>query len=595
MVAQTPLVSLDPESEELWSAAYRAGWVELNRAMRRGDPWSGKERNVAFLQVARDGAQAFVDAAPLLGLDGEDDGRSAARMDVDFDGDDDIVVSNRTAPRLRVFQNRLADGVPHLAIRVEGTDCNREAVGAVVYATPMTDTEAFEFVPGVSQRRTRTAGEGYLAQSSEWLRFAFGSQEDDRRARRIRVAVAWPGAGGVLEEFGTVRTGRAFVLKQGAGSARAFAAPAPCELAPAPVSEPDAATLKSRLILPWPRSIPSLSVRSKSGQVGSIFGRTLRGPRGTGKPAVLLAWDSRDPDALNALGDLRGLAKRAGELGISYLAIDIAPRGSVDTIDPLLTGDTRLMAAGWNGDVLGAVGETQSILEEVIGWRLDQTDPPDLPWSLLLDPNGRVYAMRRGPWVEGELERDMVLLNLEPDARVAAASAFGGRWLVPPGEVSLARFRERLASRGAVGAVRELDLARVKTNVSKSAVDIAVGKSLLAQKKTAEAVVAFERAILAEPDNALAHRALAYALHLEGRYREALDAWSKALDIDPSDNETVANRALAAVQAGELDIARKDLEELKSRGPEARRAMEAVATALKKSQSMQTRQKGDGR
>lgn len=600
MVAQTPYVSLDPKSDQAWSDAYRAGWIELNRAMRRGEPWSGSERNVAFLQVEHDGHRGFVDVAPLVGLDGADDGRSSARMDVDFDGDDDIVVSNRTAPRLRILQNRMADGVPHLAVRLEGTQegtiCNRDGIGAVVFATPVAQTKTFEFVPGVSQRRTRTAGAGYLAQSSEWLRFAFGpsggaSDDASGRAKRVRLAVAWPNAGGELEEFGVVRLGRAFVLRQGAGSARAFTTPTAVELAPKElVTVEQGIAEKIRVVLPTQTSTPSLTVRSKSGQIGSIFGRTLRGPRGTGKPAVLVVWDSRDPVAIDALGDVAGLAERAAELEISYIAIDVATRASDEELDPLVTGATRLAAAGWTGDVLAAEGETKVILEEVIGWRLDRTDPPALPWSLLLDPNGRLYAMRRGTWSAGELESDMALLGVDAADRVAAAFWYGGRWLDAPGEVDLAGLQGRLERRGATAAVRELDLARVRTTVSKSEVDIQLGRSLLAQGKTDEAIEAFENAIAVEPESALAHRALAYALHLSERYDDAVIAWGRALAIDPTDVQTIANRALAAVAAGDLETARGDLNDLEVRGAEANGPRQAVESAIKAAES-----KGGGR
>ena len=71
-----------------------------------------------------------------------------------------------------------ADGTPALAVRLIGTLSNREGVGAVAFATVVEpDTEPPEelFTVGKTQRRTRTIGSGYLAQSSAWLRFAFGS------------------------------------------------------------------------------------------------------------------------------------------------------------------------------------------------------------------------------------------------------------------------------------------------------------------------------------------------------------------------------------------------------------------------------------
>ena len=112
MVARTPL-PVAGQSGEMIEEAYVAGWADLNLRIRRGEPWSGNERNAAFVSV-RDRADrlGLVDAAPLLGLDDPGDGRAAARIDIDFDGDDDLVLSQRTAPRLRIMRNGLADGAP---------------------------------------------------------------------------------------------------------------------------------------------------------------------------------------------------------------------------------------------------------------------------------------------------------------------------------------------------------------------------------------------------------------------------------------------------------------------------------------------------
>ena len=46
---------------------YFEGWAALNESLRRGEPWSGGERNGAFLSSGR-GPLDFVDAGPVLGL-----------------------------------------------------------------------------------------------------------------------------------------------------------------------------------------------------------------------------------------------------------------------------------------------------------------------------------------------------------------------------------------------------------------------------------------------------------------------------------------------------------------------------------------------
>ncbi|MEM1448915.1 MAG: tetratricopeptide repeat protein [Planctomycetota bacterium] len=557
----------DPASDDDPLDRYLDGWARLNASMRRGESWSGGERNAAFLSSGppRPGAPFdLADVAPVLGLDHPDDGRSAARIDVDFDGDDDLVVSSRTGPRVRVLANRLADGAANIAVRLVGTESNREAAGAVVFATPVASEDSVpeEFIEGVTQRRSRTIGSGYLGQSSAWLRFAFGAYASGdlaARARSLRVhlVVRWPG--GDVEDFGVVRARRRYVLTQGTGAARESSTPpallhAPAALPDAP--EPDG---RRRVVLPATTSFPSLLTRSRGGRAARLFGITPRGPRGIGRPVVVIGWDSADPDAIEAIGDIPALVAEAEEAGVALVAMDLA---AVNTgpPDPLELGATRLAAAGWRGEVFGATASSAAILPELVGWRLDRTEPPPGPWSLVVEGDGRLAMIRTGAWREGDLAADVELLSSSEDRRASVSTPYPGLWANPPGIPEFTRFRSRLERRGLSDAVRELNLARVTTpSIASAEVQIRVGRALLGRGDLEGALARFDGALEAEPENVLAHRARAYTLHLLERYAEALAAWNEALRLDPDDTDTRGNRALAAVAAGELDVAREDL------------------------------------
>ena len=74
----------------------------------------------------------FVDLSHLSGLSLDDDGRALAVCDWDRDGDQDIWLRNRNAPRLRLMLN---DGASHhdsVSLRLEGVLCNLDAIGAKV-------------------------------------------------------------------------------------------------------------------------------------------------------------------------------------------------------------------------------------------------------------------------------------------------------------------------------------------------------------------------------------------------------------------------------------------------------------------------------
>ena len=95
--------------------------------MREGRSWSGHERNNCFANL---GQGSFADVSFVSGLDFADDGRAVAVVDWDGDGDLDLWLRNRTGPQLRLLRNDHPGTGHFLALRLEGTDSNRDAIGA---------------------------------------------------------------------------------------------------------------------------------------------------------------------------------------------------------------------------------------------------------------------------------------------------------------------------------------------------------------------------------------------------------------------------------------------------------------------------------
>jgi hypothetical protein len=97
-VSQSPATALVAPQE-----AYGEAFGRLAEKIRDGQSFSGRERNVVFLQTGRQ--DQFLPVAGLLGLDQPDDARGSATVDWDGDGDLDLLVTNRSAPRLRLLRN----------------------------------------------------------------------------------------------------------------------------------------------------------------------------------------------------------------------------------------------------------------------------------------------------------------------------------------------------------------------------------------------------------------------------------------------------------------------------------------------------------
>src|SRR4029453_17421488 len=88
------------------------------------------QRNV-FLR--NDGHGGYDEVSGTIGLDLDQDGRSFALLDVDGEGDPDLVVmAARQHPPPRVFRNDFETGSASIALRLAGTRSNRDAIGARV-------------------------------------------------------------------------------------------------------------------------------------------------------------------------------------------------------------------------------------------------------------------------------------------------------------------------------------------------------------------------------------------------------------------------------------------------------------------------------
>ncbi len=170
VVARSPLARVK-------GTPYDDAWRAINQLLIHGSIAS-RQRNV-FLR--NDGQGGFDEVSGAVGLDLDQDGRSFAVLDVEGDGDPDIVtMAARQAPQIRVFRNDFAERGASLAIRLTGTASNRDAVGARV--TVETDR----------LRRTKMvqAGSGFLSQHSKELLFGLGPSQ-----RVLRVTVEWPAGG----------------------------------------------------------------------------------------------------------------------------------------------------------------------------------------------------------------------------------------------------------------------------------------------------------------------------------------------------------------------------------------------------------------
>ena len=124
--------------------------------------------------------------------------RGLAVGDVDRDGDLDVLMTENNGPA-HLWRND-HDGVAYLRVHLQGTESNRDAVGARVLAT----------ADGLTMKRTVRAGSSYASQSEKTLTFGLG------RPREVSsLEVRWPS--GRVERFESVAPGQEVLLVEGSG------------------------------------------------------------------------------------------------------------------------------------------------------------------------------------------------------------------------------------------------------------------------------------------------------------------------------------------------------------------------------------------
>ena len=91
---------------------------QLSKMIEQGRSFSGQEKNCFYLNTGKKGK--FSDISFLSGVDFPDDGRAVASVDWDQDGDLDLFISNRNAPRIRYLRNDLNDSRNSIPISLKG-------------------------------------------------------------------------------------------------------------------------------------------------------------------------------------------------------------------------------------------------------------------------------------------------------------------------------------------------------------------------------------------------------------------------------------------------------------------------------------------
>ena len=529
-MSQSPEAEADKTSQDLLGK-YRNAWSALSQLIGMGRSFSGHERNCCFLNNT---SGRFADVSAAVGLDLIDDGRAVAMADWDGDGDLDLWLANRTAPRVRLMRNDSENGHHWLAIRLRGSKSNRDAIGARV-----------EMVLDDSTRLIRTlhAGDGYLAQSTKWLHFGLG---DGKSVRELTVA--WPG--GERESIGRIDVvDRLLMIVEGDGLARPWSRPADAQrLVSAPIKMPTVGSASRTWIV---GRVPLPTAPYQRDGEGTRFLDDFRG-----QPLLVNLWSATCTSCVHELTQWTEHADRVRSTGLEILALCV----DEDTA----SSKQLLKQLSFPFPTGQASSELIQAMEVVQRTFLEKQSPLPVPSSFLLDRFGGVAAIYKGPVELETITKDMALVSKSRTEQRDAAVPFHGRWASqvfrsdPRPIIRTLDLADDVQAANAY-TVRYIEYAtsapRVTGDLSPAAGYKLLGDRKLSQGDRTAAIEAFGHVReLASTDVSL-QKPIAENLLRNGLVRESLEYFKLVLESDPADSITLYNTGLAEMGLREFNDA----------------------------------------
>lgn len=464
------------------------------------------------------------------------DSRAVATVDWDQDGDLDLWVSNRTAPRVRFLENNHSIHTgpnAFLAVRLQGTKSNRDAIGARVELETKLDGKT------QTSLQTLRAGAGYLSQSSKWLHFGLGGAEV------VRLTVRWPS--GDQQQFDQIQSNSHYKIIEG-GTAQPH--PVQRRNLLGDVAEPLVAeTSANRRVVPHRRlPIPSLDLVDSTG---------LRQPlENTGNLQALTLWASWCQPCMVELQHLNEQQNQLQAKQIDWLPINVEDFDSsaADPLHKARLSKARTVLEKLKIETPWYLATSSSIecLDSVQKVLTSKQDEIPLPCTFLLDREGKLLCVYKGSVEASQLIADaksLSAVNFE-DPRDAAIP-LQGTWGTNPFPPDLMAIPSQLISISRWSEAVDYLVANVSpenptppiTKEQLFETYMTVGRELAKSRQLEGASKALLQATKVQPENLAAHLGLADLYSAQGRTQDAVNQHRRVLKMAPDQPMSLNNLA----------------------------------------------------
>jgi Flp pilus assembly protein TadD/peroxiredoxin len=484
------VVAQSPVTPRPWRP-YELGWNAINELIRSDGTWAGYEPNAFY---CNHGYGTFSEVAGAVGLDFLDDSRAFALADFDHDGRQELFLKSRTSPQIRLLRNAAASPDRSIAVRLEGTRSNRDAIGASVRLK----TSLGEQVKLVE------CGSGFASQHSRELFFGLGESTGP-----VEATVSWPS--GLTQRFTNLPRGCRISIQEGKPefSTRPFASPPHSWLGNRPNVPPQPLPSQSETWLTAPLAAPDFILSDQ-------HGRPVQLAKARGTPLLLFLWSIESEDSRAMLVDFqKTLARHFSSPQLSLVALSLDRLPAANHVTPFAHRNS------FSFPVAIATDEIGGVYNLLYRYLFDRHRNLPLPVVFLLDRNGMIVKVNQGLW----------------EAKAVLGSAVD----IP--DTAAARRRRALPFEGKAYGV---DFSR----------DYLTPAIALAQHGYDQAAVsAFHQAIGQQPDSWLAQYSLGTLFLRNHQWSDARQHLMRALQLNPNYGLCLTNLGVLAAQQGEYQEA----------------------------------------